>query len=71
MSQHKQLEDEDRAKGYFLKEGQVPIYAIYSNYNDVINHYGHIAPIRDLRVPISIGRNNTGLNDIPLAILQR
>ena len=38
-TQHKQLTKEDRQRGYFLKDGQTPIYPIYSNYAEVLTKY--------------------------------
>ena len=71
-TQHKQLTKEDRQRGYFLKDGQTPIYPIYSNYAEVLTKYSQIKEIRDTNVPISKGRRgNLGLNDIPIDLLRR
>ena len=71
-TQHKQLTKEDRQRGYFLKDGQTPIYPIYSNYAEVLTKYSQIKEIRDTNVSISKGRRgNLGLNDIPIDQLRR
>ena len=71
-TQHKQLTKEDRQRGYFLKDGQTPIYPIYSNYAEVLTKYSQIKEIRDTNVPISKGRrSNLGLNDIPIDQFRR
>ena len=71
-TQHKQLTKEDKQRGYFLKDGQTPIYPIYLNYVEVQTKYNQVEPIRDMNVPISKGRSgNSGLNDIPIDLLRR
>ena len=71
-TQHKQLTIEDRQRGYFLKDGQTPIYPIFSNYAEVLTKFNQVKPIHDLNITKSKGRSsNPGLNEIPLNILRR